>query len=257
MGLFFPQDRRSGALHLPPIKRQPPAAKEQPAKQKRTLASQADWDKVRRIEPRYLQRESAAAAQRLRVSFGAWARGGAMSGATFAKLCRECGLVGSGFVATDIDASFASAAGGARKLSLTGFERAVSLVAAKRTQPLEAVAKLIFDAGGPKARGTEPESLGRLTDAALYTGSHKHRFDADGNGRGLDGRDSIPQGQRPHPCQRRAPAPPLRERGAHARLRPLRTKPRIEVAIAAVAARGSVDFSYREITDQASGRRAS
>ena len=195
MGLFFPQDRRSGALHLPPIKRQPPAAKEQPAKQKRTLASQADWDKVRRIEPRYLQRESAAAAQRLRVSFGAWARGGAMSGATFAKLCRECGLVGSGFVATDIDASFASAAGGARKLSLTGFERAVSLVAAKRTQPLEAVAKLIFDAGGPKARGTEPESLGRLTDAALYTGSHKHRFDADGNGRGLDGRDSIPKGK--------------------------------------------------------------
>ncbi|KAH8045402.1 hypothetical protein JL720_16723 [Aureococcus anophagefferens] len=78
---------------------------------------------------------------------------------------------------------------------LTGFERAVSLVAAKRTQPLEAVAKLIFDAGGPKARGTEPESLGRLTDAALYTGSHKHRFDADGNGRGLDGRDSIPKGK--------------------------------------------------------------
>ncbi|KAH8063447.1 hypothetical protein JL722_2617 [Aureococcus anophagefferens] len=193
MGLFFPQDRRSGALHLPPIKRQPPAAKEQPAKQKRTLASQADWDKVRRIEPRYLQRESAAAAQRLRVSFGAWARR-RDERRDVREALPECGLVGSGFVATDIDASFASAAGGARKLSLTGFERAVSLVAAKRT-PLEAVAKLIFDAGGPKARGTEPESLGRLTDAALYTGSHKHRFDADGNGRGLDGRDSIPKGK--------------------------------------------------------------
>jgi hypothetical protein len=29
----------------------------------------------------------------------------------------------------------------------------------------------------------------RLTDTSLYTGSHKHRFDSDGKGRGLAGRD--------------------------------------------------------------------
>jgi hypothetical protein len=31
--------------------------------------------------------------------------------------------------------------------------------------------------------------IDRLTDPRGYTGAHKHRFDADGRGRGLDGRE--------------------------------------------------------------------
>ena len=34
----------------------------------------------------------------------------------------------------------------------------------------------------------------RLTDTSLYTGSHKHRFDAQGRGRGLEGRDRVAVG---------------------------------------------------------------
>ena len=34
----------------------------------------------------------------------------------------------------------------------------------------------------------------RLTDASTYTGTHKHRFDKGGKGRGLAGRDSIAKG---------------------------------------------------------------
>lgn len=34
----------------------------------------------------------------------------------------------------------------------------------------------------------------KLTDPSLYTGSHKHRFDEDGRGRGLEGRDSVAKG---------------------------------------------------------------
>jgi hypothetical protein len=34
----------------------------------------------------------------------------------------------------------------------------------------------------------------RLTDSSGYTGSHKHRFDGQGNGRGMDGRDAIAKG---------------------------------------------------------------
>lgn len=34
----------------------------------------------------------------------------------------------------------------------------------------------------------------KLTDPALYTGSHKHRFDREGRGRGLEGRDSVSKG---------------------------------------------------------------
>jgi hypothetical protein len=31
----------------------------------------------------------------------------------------------------------------------------------------------------------------RLTDSKQYTGTHKHRFDADGKGRGVAGRDNA------------------------------------------------------------------
>ena len=34
-----------------------------------------------------------------------------------------------------------------------------------------------------------------MTDTSKYTGSHKHRFDEEGKGRGLEGRDSIPKGK--------------------------------------------------------------
>uniref|UniRef100_A0A0G4FUC5 Doublecortin domain-containing protein n=1 Tax=Chromera velia CCMP2878 TaxID=1169474 RepID=A0A0G4FUC5_9ALVE len=33
--------------------------------------------------------------------------------------------------------------------------------------------------------------LERMTDASQYTGAHKARFDADGNGRGLAGRENV------------------------------------------------------------------
>ena len=32
--------------------------------------------------------------------------------------------------------------------------------------------------------------IDRLTDTRGYTGAHKHRFDADGRGKGIAGRDS-------------------------------------------------------------------
>ena len=34
----------------------------------------------------------------------------------------------------------------------------------------------------------------RLTDPSTFHGTHKHRFDADGKGRGLEGRDSVRKG---------------------------------------------------------------
>ena len=35
----------------------------------------------------------------------------------------------------------------------------------------------------------------RMTDTAKYTGAHKHRFDEEGKGRGLEGRDSVAKGR--------------------------------------------------------------
>lgn len=40
-----------------------------------------------------------------------------------------------------------------------------------------------------------PSVFNRLTDARLYTGHHRLRFDEQGHGRGLDGRDSVAKGR--------------------------------------------------------------
>ncbi|PNH05110.1 hypothetical protein TSOC_008673 [Tetrabaena socialis] len=42
--------------------------------------------------------------------------------------------------------------------------------------------------------GKRESIFDKLTDPKLYTGAHKHRFDADGNGRGLAGRDRVAKG---------------------------------------------------------------
>ena len=40
----------------------------------------------------------------------------------------------------------------------------------------------------------KPSIFDKLTDTSLYTGTHQHRFDASGQGRGLDGRESVAKG---------------------------------------------------------------
>jgi hypothetical protein len=51
---------------------------------------------------------------------------------------------------------------------------------------------LIISSGGPKAVGTTKVTnaavTDRMTDASKYTGSHKERFDAEGKGKGIEGR---------------------------------------------------------------------
>ena len=39
--------------------------------------------------------------------------------------------------------------------------------------------------------GTVGANVRRLTDPRLYTGSHRERFDEEGRGRGLEGREYI------------------------------------------------------------------
>ena len=192
-------------VHLPEIQRR--AAHTEGRKKYKGLATAEDWAAVRAIEPLTLRTqrlrppsESQAAARQLRVAFGAWSHDSTMSGAAFSRLCKRAGLCSRGFVLTDIDATFAAAAGYARKLTLAGFERAVTAIAVKREQSIDAIAEIIYAAGAPsKATAVAPvvdrPIVAKLADPACFTGTHKHRFDADGNGRGLDGRDSIPKGK--------------------------------------------------------------
>ena len=51
------------------------------------------------------------------------------------------------------------------------------------------------DGQGSSSTTSAPTDIfSRLTDPAQFTGSHRHRFDEHGNGRGLAGRDVVPKG---------------------------------------------------------------
>lgn len=182
------------------------------ARTKHTLASADDWAEVRKLAPRAKRSSwpadeaSAAAltgeakATHLRTSFGAWCDPGqrTMTGSRFRQLCMQTKLVGRGFVISEIDAVFACAASGTSKMNLVQFERALAAIAIKREQSLDDVSELVYLLGGPRVpRPNSPTSVivDKLTDTTKYTGAHKARFDKDGNGRGLHGRDSIPKGK--------------------------------------------------------------
>ena len=48
--------------------------------------------------------------------------------------------------------------------------------------------------GAPPSPETAGQIYTKLTDPAHYTGTHRHRFDEDGRGRGLEGRDRVAKG---------------------------------------------------------------
>eukprot|EP01116_Phalansterium_solitarium_P014996 TRINITY_DN3297_c0_g2_i2.p1 TRINITY_DN3297_c0_g2~~TRINITY_DN3297_c0_g2_i2.p1 ORF type:complete len:244 (-),score=59.68 TRINITY_DN3297_c0_g2_i2:337-1068(-) len=57
--------------------------------------------------------------------------------------------------------------------------------------PAPVAAKPSAPAAPPKEKKAGPSIFDKLTDSSQYTGAHKQRFNADGSGRGMAGRDSI------------------------------------------------------------------
>ena len=109
---------------------------------------------------------------------------------------------------SSVDVAFAKAkTPGRRALTYEQFLFALQLLALEvfsNDEPL-AAAQRIFDvvvaAGGPvinssaaAGAASAPSIFTRLTDTSLFTGAHKHRFDASGHGLGIRGRDDVPDG---------------------------------------------------------------
>jgi hypothetical protein len=131
--------------------------------------------------------------------------------AQFQKLCRDCRLLDPLVTKESVDVVFAQAKGApsVRRLSFALFRRALVLLAevkygANPDGPFaiasQVVASALSAGGGPQLDAVHlPETshniFERLTDASLYTSSHKLRFDADGRGRGKEGRDRSTVGQ--------------------------------------------------------------
>eukprot|EP01135_Chromosphaera_perkinsii_P002396 Nk52_evm2s223 gene=Nk52_evmTU2s223 len=127
-----------------------------------------------------------------------------MDGAKFVKFCRDTGIVGRKVSQTDCDIIFSKVKRkGLRKIDFQEFCDALQLISMKKHPDLadeHAYVKLVQSVNsteGPVLYGTAPivdSVVERMTDHTKYTGSHKHRFNDDGSGKGLHGRDSISKG---------------------------------------------------------------
>ena len=116
--------------------------------------------------------------------------------------CRwqECKLIDKKFTGTDVDLTFAKCKGVGEKnkhLWYDDFQKALEAMATKKGVAVDKVKDQIIAAGGPQSSGTKTKTdgiYGKMTDSSQYTGAHKERFDENGKGKGLDGRDRVAKG---------------------------------------------------------------
>ena len=136
-----------------------------------------------------------------------------LDGVRFAKFCTDTKLIDDRFTLTDVDLTFVRACSkGRRRIDFDGFSRALGLIAQRKGIAATELHTAVLAAPGPLSRGTHAAHggvLDKLTDPSQYTGAHKWRFDAEGRGLGLVGRDVIPKGNGHVPAASRAVLQPL------------------------------------------------
>jgi hypothetical protein len=85
---------------------------------------------------------------------------------------------------------------GERKISFAEFHDALTMISEHKQVSKHDLVNFLLQAEGPVVYAAQAEKtvrgsvLERLTDTKRYTGAHKHRFDENGRGRGLQGRTS-------------------------------------------------------------------
>jgi hypothetical protein len=131
--------------------------------------------------------------------------------ARFAKLCRDSRLLDAQLITPQaVDIVFAKAKGAPRerRLRFDRFRHALALLAevkfgANPDGPAVLAAQVLSAAsslgGGPQLDAvhlpqTSHNIFERLTDSRLYVGTHKERFDHEGRGRGVEGRERVSVG---------------------------------------------------------------
>ena len=92
----------------------------------------------------------------------------------FAKLCKDCGLVDKKFTTTDVDLTFSKVkAKGARKIGISEFQKALELVAEKKSCSVEDILSKLRNTEGPVTNATQAEPNKFHDDKSLYTGVYK------------------------------------------------------------------------------------
>mmetsp|Transcript_4769 Transcript_4769/g.11525 ORF Transcript_4769/g.11525 Transcript_4769/m.11525 type:complete len:422 (-) Transcript_4769:5-1270(-) len=108
-----------------------------------------------------------------------------LDGKSFAKLCKDGGLVDRQLTTTDIDLIFTKVvAKGQRKIILMQFEKALALIAERRGTTVADVSAAVASIKGPVLQGTQAEVVRFHDDKSTYTGVHQH-----------GGPESVPKGQ--------------------------------------------------------------
>lgn len=116
----------------------------------------------------------------------------ALDNAKWAKALADLAWLDDKLTKTDGDLIFTKVKPkGGRKLQFAEFVSGVHEVAKKRYGS-DDVAQLLANTTMPKHQAETSSSnvVDRLTNTATFTGSHKGRFDEDGKGKGMEGRDA-------------------------------------------------------------------
>ncbi|KAI8519910.1 Tubulin polymerization-promoting protein member 3 [Branchiostoma belcheri] len=125
------------------------------------------------------------------------ATGKDMTNKNWAKMCKDCKVIdGKKVTGTDVDIVFSKVKDkSARTITFDQCKTALTELSAKRFPKDDAAQDKTFALIAGKKPGTtgvtkavKAGGVDRLTDASQYTGSHKERFDAEGKGKGLEGR---------------------------------------------------------------------
>lgn len=84
---------------------------------------------------------------------------------------------------------------GARKISFAEFHDCLAMIGERKHMSKSEIVDILLNSQGPiviaaqSDRALRGSVLHRLTDPKRYTGSHKYRFDEEGRGLGLAGRE--------------------------------------------------------------------
>eukprot|EP00276_Gloeochaete_wittrockiana_P001128 CAMPEP_0184670590 /NCGR_PEP_ID=MMETSP0308-20130426/82837_1 /TAXON_ID=38269 /ORGANISM="Gloeochaete witrockiana, Strain SAG 46.84" /LENGTH=374 /DNA_ID=CAMNT_0027117383 /DNA_START=201 /DNA_END=1325 /DNA_ORIENTATION=- len=121
-----------------------------------------------------------------------------MTSKNFFKLCSDCKIITKSLDKTRADLIFAQVKPkGGHTINFPEFQNAILQIAKHKSQDVQEVIAQICYADGPSSNATATSTGGvyaKLTDSSQYTGAHKERFNADGTGKGLAGRDSVAKG---------------------------------------------------------------
>merc|ERR1712110_784642 len=146
---------------------------------------------------RYLKMDAARASFEVFAKHGKPAASGQdIDNKNFSKLCKDSKIVNKTCTTTDVDIVFSKVkAKGSRTITFDQFCEALKELAKKRFKGQENGFDQCIELAGnasPTAKGVTKTSktggVSKMTDTSQYTGAHKERFNADGSGKGLDGR---------------------------------------------------------------------